>query len=171
MPRSPRIGECVAAGLLALAVSVALPSGGQGAAGQAKGTLSHKGKSVTLAHAYLVTGPGAVDTKKTIRRLILTTKDLGAKIRGCQAMSCSDGEVTEGLVVDIGAGPRLNYWMALNDQKVQHSGTQPPASLRASADDPKRLAGKLSFDDSGASGPKVDVEFDAALVKDFKAAR
>ena len=146
MPRSPRIGECVAAGVLALAGSVALPSGSQGAAGQAKGTLSHKGKSVTLAHAYLVTG-------------------------GCQAMSCSDGEVTEGLVVDIGAGPRLNYWMALNDQKVQHSGTHPPASLRASADDPKRLAGKLSFDHSGASGPKVDVEFDAALVKDFKAAR
>jgi len=123
--------------LLALAVSVALPSGGQGAAGQAKGTLSHKGKSVTLAHAHLVTGPDAVDTKKTIRRLILTTKDLGAKIRGCQAMICSDGE----------------------------------ASVRASADDPKRLAGKLSFDDSGASGPKVDVEFDAALVKEFKAAR
>jgi hypothetical protein len=85
-------------------------------------------------------------------------------------MSCSDGEVTEGLVVDIGSGPRLNYWMALNDQKVQHSGTQPPASLRASAADPKRLAGKLSVDDSGASGPKVDVEFDAALVKEFKAA-
>ena len=106
MPRSPRIGECVAAGLLALAVSVALPSGSQGAAGQAKGTLSHKGKSVTLAHAYLVTGPDAVDTQKTIHRLILTTKDLGAKIRGCQAMICSDGEVTEGLVVDIGAGPR-----------------------------------------------------------------
>ena len=171
MSRSPRIGVCVAAGVLALAVSVALPTGSQGAAGQAKGTLSHKGKSATLAHAYLVTGPDAVDTKKTIRRLILTTKDLGAKIRGCQAMSCSDGEVTEGLVVDIGAGPRLNYWMVLNDQKVQHSGTQPPASLRASADDPKRLAGKLSFDDSGASGPKVDVEFDAALVKEFTAAR
>jgi hypothetical protein len=51
MPRSPRIGECVSAGLLALAVSVALPSGSQGAPGQAKGTLSHKGKSVTLAHA------------------------------------------------------------------------------------------------------------------------
>jgi hypothetical protein len=42
--------------------------------------------------------------------------------------------------------------MALNDQKVQHSGTQPPASLKTSADDPKRLAGKLSFDDSGRAG-------------------
>jgi hypothetical protein len=108
MSRSPRLGECVAAGLLALAVSVALSAGSQGAAGQAKGTLSHKGQSVTLAHAYLVTGPDAMDTKKTIHRLILTAKDLGARIRGCQAMSF-DGEVTEGLVVDIGAGPRLNY--------------------------------------------------------------
>ncbi len=171
MPRSPRIAECVAAGLLALATSAALPSGSHGAAGQAKGTLSHKGKSVTFTHAYLVTGPDAMDTKKMIRRLILTTKDLGAKIRGCQAMSCSDGEVTEGLVVDIGSGPRLNYWMALNDQKVQHSGTQPPASLKATADAPKRLTGKLSFDDAASSGPKVDVEFDAALVKEFKAAR
>jgi hypothetical protein len=171
MPRRPRIAECVAAGLLALAMSAALPSGSHGAAGQAKGTLSHKGKSVTFAHAYLVTGPDAMDTKKMIRRLILTTKDLGAKIRGCQAMSCSDGEVTQGLVVDIGSGPRLNYWMALNDQKVQHSGTQPPASLKATADEPKRLTGKLSFDDAASSGPKVDVEFDAALVKEFKAAR
>ena len=171
MPRSPRTAGRIAAGLLALVAAAALPSGSDGAAGQAKGTLSHKGKSVTLAHAYLVTGPDAVDPKKTIRRLILSTKDLGAKIKGCQGMSCSDGEVTEGLVVDIGSGPRLNYWMALNDQKVQHSGTQPPVSLKATADEPKRLAGKLSFDDTASSGPKVDVEFDAALVKEFKAAR
>jgi hypothetical protein len=171
MPRNPRIAEYIAAGLLALIAAAALPSGSYGAAGQAKGMLSHKGKSVTLAHAYFVTGPDAVDTRKTIRRLILTTKDLGATIKGCQGMSCSDGEVTEGLVVDIGSGPRLNYWMALNDQKVQHSGTQPPASLKATVDEPKRLAGKLAFDDTASGGPKVDVEFDAALVKEFKAAR
>ena len=155
--------------LCAITLAISLPA--LAADGTAKGTVVYKDNKAAIKHVWLVKGPDAVDPKKTIRRLILTTKDLGAKIRGCQAMSCSDGEVTEGLVVDIGAGPRLNYWMALNDQKVQHSGTQPPASLRASADDPKRLAGKLSFDDSGASGPKVDVEFDAALVKDFKAAR
>jgi hypothetical protein len=83
MPGSPRTAERIAAGLLALVAAAALPSGSHGAAGQAKGTLSHKGKSVTLAHAYLVTGPDAVDPKKTIRRLILSTKDLGAKIKGC----------------------------------------------------------------------------------------
>ena len=166
-----RISDGVTAGFLALALTVALPSGSQGAAGKAKGSLTHKGKAVALAHAYLVTGPDAVDSKKTVRRLILTGKDLGAKMRGCQTMSCTDGEVTEGLVVDIDGGPRLNYWMALNDQKVQHSGTQRPAALKATADEPKRLAGKLSFDDTASSGPKVDVEFDAGLVKEFKAAR
>ena len=56
-------------------------------------------------------------------------------------------------------------------QKVQHSGTQRPAALEASADEPTRLAGKRSFDDTPSSGPRVDVEFDAALVKEFKAAR
>ena len=126
---------------------------------------------MTLAHAYLVTGPDAVDAKKMIRRLILSGKDLGAKMRACQTMSCTDGEVTEGLVVDIDGGPRLNYWMAINEQKVQHSGTQRPAALKTGADQPRRLAGKLSFDDTPSGGPKVDVEFDAPLVKELKAAR
>jgi len=170
MIRVPGCSGLAAMGLI-LALSVALPSGSQGAAGEAKGTLSHKGKAVTLAHAYLVTGPDAVDPKKMVRRLILSGKDLGAKTRGCQTMSCTDGEVTEGLVVDIDGGPRLNYWMAISGQTVQHSGTQRSAALKTGADEPKRLAGKLSFDDSPSSGPKVDVEFDTTLVKEFKAAR
>ena len=106
-----------------------------------------------------------------VRRLILSWKDLGAKMRCCQTMSCTDGEVAEGLVVDTDGGPRLNYWMAISGQKVQHSGTQRPAALRTSADEPERLAGKLGFDDTASSGRKVDVEFDAPLVKEFKAAR
>lgn len=122
---------------------------------------------MTLKHAYLVTGPDAVDAKKMVRRIILSGKNVGAKGHGCQTMSCADGEIMEGLVVDIDGGPRLNYWMAINDQRVQHSGT----ALKASADEPKRLAGTLAFDDTASSGPKVDVEFDAALVKEFKAAR
>jgi hypothetical protein len=161
----------LAAVSLILALWVAMPPASQGAAGEAKGTLSHKGKAVTLPHAYLVTGPDAVDSKKMVRRLILSGKDLGAKVHGCQTMSCTDGEVTEGVVVDMDGGPRLNYWMALNDQRVQHSGTRRPAALKASADELKRLAGKLSFDDTPSSGPKVDVEFDATLVKEFKTAR
>ena len=154
-----------------LAYSAASPPAIHAGAGDAKGTLTHKGKTVTLKHAYLVTGPDAVDPKKSIRRVILSAKELGATVRGCQVMSCADSQLMEGLVVDFVGGPRLNYWMTVNDQRVQHSATKPPSVLKASADEPKRVAGKLVFDDTASGGPKVDVEFDAALVKEFKAAR
>jgi hypothetical protein len=64
-----------------------------------------------------------------------------------------------------------SYWTTVDDQMVQHSGTKPPAALKASADEPKRLRGKLAFDDSRAGGPKVEVELDAALVQEFEAVR
>jgi hypothetical protein len=160
-----------AAVALALLASMSHPSVSPAAAGDAKGTLTHKARTVTFKHAYLVTGPDAVDPKKTVRRVILSPRDVAAKVRGCGTMSCVDGALMEGLVVDLDGGPRLNYWMAINDQMVQHSGTKPPAALKATADEPKRLAGKLAFDDTQSGGPKVDVEFDAALVKEFKAAR
>jgi len=67
---------------LALTVSAALPPAGRAAAGDAKGTLTHKGKTVTLKHAYLVTGPDAIDPKRMVRRIILSGKDVGAKVRG-----------------------------------------------------------------------------------------
>ncbi|MCI0345747.1 MAG: hypothetical protein L0221_09945 [Chloroflexi bacterium] len=156
---------------LTLALSVVVPPGGHGTAGEAKGTLSHKGKVVALTRAYLVTGPDAVDPPKMVRPIILSEQDLGARVRASQTMSCASDGVMEGLVVDLDGGPRLNYWMTINDQLVQHSGTQPPAVLKASADEPTRLAGKLSFDDTASLGPKIDVEFDAMLVTEFKAAR
>jgi hypothetical protein len=140
-------------------------------AGTAKGTLVHKGKTVTLAHAYLVVGPDAIDPAKKIRRLILTADDLSAKLAACKVMSCTDGEVMEGLVVDIDGGPRLNYWMVLDDQKIQHSDTEEPSSLAATTDDAKKLAGKLTIDDTGSGGPTVAVEFDAPLVQELTAAR
>ena len=163
------VGPAVAG--LTLALSVVVPPGGHGAAGEAKGTLSHKGKVVVLTRAYLVTGPDAVDPEKMVRRLILSGKDVGSKVRACQTMGCASDGIMEGLVVDLEGGPRLSYWMTINDQLVQHSGTKPTAVLKPSADEPKRLAGKLSFDDTASLGPKVDVEFDAMLVKEFQAAR
>jgi hypothetical protein len=156
---------------LAFAFALVLLAAGAASAGTAKGTLVHKDKTVTLAYAYLVTGPDAIDPATKIRRLILSAKDLGAKLDACKVMSCTDGEVTEGLVVDMGAGPRLNYWMAISDQRIQHSDTEDPASLAATTDDAKKLAGKLTIDDTGSGGPKVTVEFDAPLVKELTAAR
>ncbi|MEO8751148.1 MAG: hypothetical protein ABI624_00560 [Casimicrobiaceae bacterium] len=138
------------------------------AAGDAKGTVTYKGRTATIKYAYLVKGPDMV-SKQTIRRLILSANDIGARIAACKTMGCTDGDLTEGLEVNFDSGPRLNYWMVLNGQKIQYSGTLKPEVLATSASDARRMAGKLVFDDAGAGGPKVDIEFDAALVKEATA--
>jgi len=158
--RSRIVANVLVAGLLAL---IALPA----SAGDAKGTVVYKGRTADIKYAYLVKGPDAV-TKQPIRRLILSTKDLGAKIASCSKMSCMDADLDEGLEVDLVDGPRLNYWLVMNGQKIQYSGTEPKESLASTADDPKKVAGALRFDKTSAGGPKVDVTFDAALVKDLK---
>ena len=138
------------------------------AASDAKGTLAYKTRTADLKYAYLVKGPDAV-SKQTIRRLILSATDLGAKIAACKTMSCTDSDLNEGLSVNFDSGPRLNYWMVLNGQKIQYSGTLKPEVLKTTANDAKRIAGKLTFDDAGAGGPKVDIEFDATLTKEVTA--
>jgi hypothetical protein len=50
---------------------------------------------------------------------------------------------------------------------VQYSGTAEPASLKLTAETPQRLAGKWDYDDSAAGGPRVQIEFDAPLVKEI----
>lgn len=143
---------------------------GSASADDAKGTITYAGKTgpivVNVKQAYLVKGPDAM-AGKVIRRLVFSSADLAPKINACDTMSCSDGGVREGMTVDLDAGPRLNYWFVGNDQRVQYSGTAVPSTLKLTADTPQRLAGKLAIDDSAASGPKVDIEFDAKLVKEF----
>ena len=138
--------------------------------GEAKGTITYKGKSgpivVTIKHAYLVKGPDLV-SGKTIRRVVLSVVDVGPKLTACTTMSCSDGGITEGMTIDFDAGPRLNYWFVGDNQLVQYSGTAEPASLKLTADTPQRLAGKWDYDDSAAGGPRVQIEFDAPLVKEI----
>jgi hypothetical protein len=138
-------------------------------AATAKGTVVYKGKSIVFQHAYLVKGPDVVDPKQMIRRVVLSPTDVGDRIRACSTMSCSDGDLREGMTVDFGNGPRLNYWVVMNDQRVQYSGTVRPEAFTARVDDGRRIAGRLSFDDSKAGGPAVDVELDSALVKEFRA--
>lgn len=161
---------CVAA---ACAMTLASTCGA--ADGSAKGTLTYKSKgapvTIALKHVWLVKGPDAVDPKKIIRHLIFSATDIGAKVTACQTMNCTDADLGSGMTVDLDAGPRLNYWVVLDDQRVQYSGTARPETLKLTADTPGRLAGKLSIDDAAAGGAKVDVEFDTPLLRELKAAR
>ena len=133
-------------------------------AGDAKGSVTYKGRTVDLKYAYLVQTTDAM-TKSAMRRLILSPKDLGAKIASCAKMSCVDADFDEGIEVDFVDGPRLNYWLVMNGQKVQYSGTEPKESFASTANDGKKVAGTLRFDKTSAGGPKVDVQFDAANIK------
>ena len=149
-------------GLALSAVVVAL------AANTAKGTATYKSTkpvTVTFTHAYLMKGPDVV-SGTTIRRLVLATKDLSAALKACQNMMCSS-DMMEGLTVDFDAGPRLNYWFVANGQKIQYSGTAVPTVATLTTDSPTRLAGTLNIDGTQAGGPKVQVEFDATLIKEL----
>ena len=141
----------------------------------AKGTLNYKGKAkdfaVPLKYAFYVKGPDNMDPKTTVKRLILTTADITDKIQACKTMMCAGDGLTEGIEIDITGGPRLLYWLVLNNGLVQYSGTQEPSALSTTADTPQRLAGKITFDDSSAGGAKLDATFDAALLKTFDKAR
>ena len=139
--------------------------------GTAKGIMIYagKGKPITtnFTHAFLIKGPDVVDQKKILRRVLFTTADIGAKLKACETMSCVDNVFTEGLQVDWDAGPRLNYWLTVSDQLVQYSGTLEPNAFVAKDNSPTRLSGRVTFDGTAMGAPKVDVEFDAPLVKEL----
>ena len=128
------------------ALWVAAAAGSALAAGTANGTLAYKARgapmSIALKYAWLVKGPDAVDQSKTIRKLIFSSVDLDAKISACKTMNCTDADLGSGMTVDLDAGPRLNYWIVLDGQKVQYSGTARPETLKLSTDSPTKLAGK-----------------------------
>jgi hypothetical protein len=147
-----------------LFLALTAPAGRGAPAGTATGTITYRGRSVALAHAWLVRGPDAVDEKKILRRLVLTANDVGAKIAACASMACVDALVTEGVEIDFDAGPRLNYWLAIAGQKVQYSGTADPGVFEAKEGGGRRLAGRIAIDDSAAGGPTIASTFDAPLV-------
>lgn len=138
--------------------------------GTATGTLSYKGKdapiTVALKYVWLVKGPYSFNPKIIIRRLIFSAADVGAKIAACKTMTCTEAELGNGITLDLNPGPRLTYWVSLNDQRVQYSGTVAPRALRLATDTPTRLAGTLLIDNTDAGGAKVEVEFDAPLLQE-----
>ena len=140
-------------------------------AGNAKGTATYKGKAkvvtVTFAHAYLMKGP-EMGNGPVIRRLVLSATDVSAALKSCENMMCSGGGIREGMTVDFDAGPRLHYWFVADGQTIQYSATADRAAAKLTTDSPTRLAGTLAIDATTAGGPKVEVEFDASLVKELK---
>lgn len=165
--RSCRTMTTPAVALLAAATLVSTAA----TADPASGTIDYRSKGgtivVNVSNVYLVKGPDAA-SGKTIRQLIFTSTDVAAKLQACASMMCVSGNVSEGMTVDFDAGPRLNYWVVGNGQKIQYSGTaRPDESLKLSVDSADHLAGSLAIDDSAAGGPKVNVKFDATTVKQF----
>jgi hypothetical protein len=134
----------------------------------AKGALVYKGRSASLKYAWLVKGPYIEDPTKTVRRLILSARDISAELQACKTIMFADGQVTEGMTVDFDVSRRLNYWVALNGQKVQYSGTVTPDAFAAIVNDAGHLAGRLAIDDVAAGGPKIDAEFNVTVFKEFK---
>jgi hypothetical protein len=159
--------ELAVTALVAAAALAPLPA----AADSASGTINYQSKAGTIAvnvsNVYLVKGPDAA-SGKTIRQLIFTPADVSQKIQACASLSCVSGNVSEGMTVDFDAGPRLNYWVVGNGQKIQYSGTaRPDEVLKLTADGAERLAGSITLDDVAMGGPKANVTFDAKIVKQF----
>ncbi len=157
-----------AAAVLALAVS--LVSAAAADPGMATGSINYrtKGRLITVSpkHAYLVKGPDTV-TGNTVRRIVLSASDLAPRLKSCTTMICGDGDMAEGLTIDLDAGARINYWFVAEGQRVQYSGTAEPSSLTLSSNGDQRVAGAWRLDARPAGGPQVNVEFDATLLKVF----
>jgi hypothetical protein len=156
----PWILACLTA-LAAFAAHAAAPA--TVSSGRAKGTLSYDGKTVTFQHAYIIKG---TESGKKIRRLVLEGTDLRETVAAASYFSGAS-VLKEGIAIDLDLEEGLPYWMAINDGTQQISNVIDPKLFKATANDAKRIAGKLVFDATARGGPKVDVEFDAAVTREF----
>jgi hypothetical protein len=147
-----------------------LPSPAATAGGTAKGTIKLKNQTIEFNYAYLIKGPDAFDPEKTLSTIIVTPNDIIQKISECQSTLCAGG-ISEGMTLgkeDFGSTTRVVYWVVTKDGMMQYSGNANVSALVLITDKPDRMTGKLNVDDSSANGPKIDLEFDAPLVKEFK---
>lgn len=133
--------------------------------GQAIGTVTYKDKTVTLEHAYLIVG----DNHGTrVRKVILSAVDIEDEIAGASSLRGASGEMREGISFELSETmPFVGYWMAIADQSMQVSSPLDMRLFATTVDTPQRVAGKVSFDETGSGGPKVEVSFDATLTKSF----
>ena len=155
--------------VLALIAVAALGVAAGAAEGTVTGSVMYEGKTVTFKHVYMITGPDAFDPKFTDRTLLFTADDIGAKLMACESVFCAEGLVINGMTLEWGPNPRLNYWVGVNNQLIQIGGTAIPGEVfKAKADTPDHLAGLLLIDDTKVQGPAATAEFDVTLTKAFK---
>lgn len=157
--------------LLAGALTVLLGTTGLRAAaapasGQAIGTVKYKDETVTLQHAYLI---GADKSGTKVRLVILSAVDIKDKITAASSLMSASAKLREGISFELDETmPFVGYWMAIADQSMQMSAPLDAKLFLTTASTPQRVAGEVSFDQSGSGGPKVEATFDATLTKSFQ---
>ena len=62
-------------------------------------------------------------------------------------------------------------FLVTNGQRIQVSGVARRESLTLTTDTAQKMAGKWNYDGSASGMPKIDVEFDVTLMKEFAKAR
>ena len=79
-----------------------------------------------VKYAYLVKGPDAISAWPA-RRIVLATTDTSAKIAACKSMlSCPGRSFDSAMTIDFDVGPRMNFWLVGNRQRIQYSGGAKP---------------------------------------------
>jgi hypothetical protein len=151
-----------------LLLATALPAA---AADKAGGTAAFKTWSSAIKYAALVRGPDEMDESRTVLRIYLSSSDIGAKIKACKTLSCADGALTDGAMVDFGDARHLAYAVRLNGERAQYSGGTDADAFTLSTNKADHLAGKVHIDDAASGGAKVDAEFDLTLANTFTAVR
>ena len=156
---------------VAVAVMCTLSAPAALAADAANGTVAFKTFSSAVKYAYLVRSPHEFSPGQIVLRIYLSSADIGAKIKACQTLTCADGALADGAMVDFGAAAHLDYALRLNGERTQYSGATNADAFALSTNKSDHLAGKLHIDDVAAGGGKVDADFDLTVMSTFKSAR
>ncbi len=137
----------------------------------ASGTVNLKTAKGAFKYGFLVRGPDEMDPSKIILRILLSSVDIGAKIKAAKTFSDANMALEDGVEVDFSDASHLGYAVRLNHELVQYSGGTDREAFTLTTNKPDHLAGKLHINDTAADGPNVDATFDLTLVKTFTSAR
>jgi hypothetical protein len=143
-------------------VPVALADESSMARGNLSIELPKRHLSLTLAHAYFISGNVLFDATRTFRSIVFTADERRATIDACTNLSCAMMSSSDCLTIDIDESGMINWRVHIFPMQV--SGSANGNALKLTAESADRLAGTFSLD-----GPhvKTTIEFDAALVRYF----